>query len=192
MLLSTDYLFVNIGTLGRPDMMCAGWGSLALALYLCLGEQGLTRAVFWANVAMACCFFTHPNAVLYAALLVLLVWLYDRRNLRIKMLAAGALPYLAGAAMWLIYIAQDPSAFRAQLTGNADEHGRFGNFLHPWMAIKAEIMERYFITYGLGPHEVGHTGPIFLKAFVLVCYVAAILPCLLVPSIRKRPGQSCH
>ena len=187
-LLSTDYLFVNIGTLGRPDMMCAGWGSLALALYLCLREHGFGRAFFWANVAMACCFFTHPNAILYAALFVLLIWLYDRNNLRIQTLALGALPYLAGAGMWLVYIAKDPSAFRAQLTGNADEHGRFGNFVHPLMAIKAEIMERYLITYGLGPHETGHAGPIFLKAFVLVCYLAAILLCLLVPSIRRRPG----
>lgn len=187
-LLSTDYLFVNIGTLGRPDMMCAGWGSLALALYLCLREQGLRRAFLWANVAMACCFFTHPNAILFAALFVLLLWLYDRKNLRIQTLLIGALPYLAGVAVWAAYIAKDPSAFHAQLAGNADKHGRFGNFFHPLMAIKAELMERYLITYGLGPHEVGHTGPIFLKAFVLVCYFAAILICLIVPSIRQRPG----
>jgi 4-amino-4-deoxy-L-arabinose transferase-like glycosyltransferase len=187
-LLSTDYLFVNIGTLGRPDMMCAGWGSLALALYLCLRERGLRRAFFWANVAMACCFFTHPNAILFAVLFVLLVWLYDRKNLRIQTLLIGALPYLAGAAMWLVYIGKDTAAFRAQLTGNADQHGRFGNFFHPLIAMKAEIMDRYLTTYGLGPHEVGHTGPIFLKAFVLVCYFAAILLCLIVPSIRSRPG----
>ncbi len=187
-LLSTDYLFVNIGTLGRPDMMCAGWGSLALALYLSLREHGLRRAFLWANVAMACCFFTHPNAILYAALFVLLLWVYDRKNLRIPTLVLGALPYLAGAAMWLVYIAKDPSAFHAQLTDNADERGRFGNFLHPLMAIKAEIVDRYATAYGLGPHGAGHTGPILLKFFVLACYVAAILICLLVPSIRVRAG----
>lgn len=187
-LLATDYLFVNIGTLGRPDMMCAGWGSLALALYLCLREHGLRRAFLWANVAMACCFFTHPNVVLFAVLFALLLWRYDRKNLRIQTLLLGAVPYLVGAAMWLVYIGKDPSAFHAQLTDNADERGRFGNFLHPLMAIKAEIVDRYATAYGLGAHGAGHNGPIMLKSFVLACYVAAILICLFVPSIRARAG----
>lgn len=187
-LLSTDYLFVNIGTLGRPDMMCAGLGSLSLALYLSLRERNLGQAFFWANVALACCFFTHPNAILFAALFVLLVWVHDRRTLRIRTLLAGAVPYLTGAAMWLAYIARDPSAFQAQITGNADRQERFGNFLHPWHAIKAEIVERYLTAYGLGAHSAGHTGPIALKSLVLVCYVLAIVICLSVPSIRKRPG----
>lgn len=90
--------------------------------------------------------------------------------------------------MWLAYISRDPSAFRAQLMGNADSHGRFGNFLHPWNAIKAELLERYLTAYGLGAHSAGHAGPIALKSLVLVCYVLAIVVCLSVPGIRKRPG----
>lgn len=187
-LLSTDYLFVNIGTLGRPDMMCAGLGSLSLALYLSFRERGFARAFFWANVALACCFFTHPNAIIYAALLALLVWVHDRRALRIRTLLIGAAPYVVGAGIWLIYISQDPSAFRAQLAGNADQQGRFGNFVHPLLALKAELFQRYLTAYGLGPHSAGHTGPIALKALVLVCYVLGIVVCLSVPSVRKRQG----
>ncbi len=187
-LLSTDYLFVDIGTLGRPDMMCAGWGSLSLAIYLGRRERNFGQAFFWANVALACCFFTHPNAILFAALFALLVWVHDRRLLRIRTLISGAVPYLVGAAVWLVYISRDPSAFRAQLMGNADRQERFGNFLHPWHAIKAEIFERYLTSYGLGPHAAGHTGPIALKSLVLVCYVLAIVICLSVPSIRGRSG----
>lgn len=187
-LLATDYLFISVGTLGRPDMMCAGFGSFSLALYVLLRERHFAQAFFWANVALACCFFTHPNAILFAVLLALLVWVLDRRSLTIRILLAGAVPYVAGAAAWLSYIARDPAAFWMQITANADRQGRFGNFLHPWHAVKAEIVDRYLTAYGLGPHTAGHTGPIALKALILVCYVLAIATCLGVPSIRKRPG----
>jgi len=56
------------------------------------------------------------------------------------------------------------------------------------MAIKAEIMDRYLVTYGLGPMRLVNAGPIFLKAFVLVSYVAAILICLTTPNIRRCLG----
>jgi 4-amino-4-deoxy-L-arabinose transferase-like glycosyltransferase len=187
-LLGTDYLFINIGTLGRPDMMCAGLGSLALAVYLLLRERHLGKAFFWANVPLACAFLTHPNAILFAAMFAMLVWALDRRSLSVRLIAAGATPYLIGGAIWLVYIGQDPSAFLAQIAGNADRQGRFGNFLHPWNAIKTEILGRYLTAYGLGPHSAGHTGPIVLKALVLVCYGLAIATCLSVASIRRRPG----
>ena len=187
-LLGTDYLFINIGTLGRPDMMCAGLGSLALAVYIVLRERNFGKAFFWANVPLACSFFTHPNAILYAAMFVALVWALDRSSLRVRIIAAGAIPYLIAGAIWLFYIGQDPSAFLAQVAGNADRQGRFGNFLHPWNAIKMEILGRYLTAYGLGSHSAGHTGPIALKALVLVCYGLAIAACLGVRNIRNRPG----
>ena len=56
------------------------------------------------------------------------------------------------------------------------------------MAIKAEIMDRYLVTYGLDPMRLVNAGPIFLKAFVLVSYVAAILICLTTPNIRRCLG----
>jgi Dolichyl-phosphate-mannose-protein mannosyltransferase len=187
-LLGTDYLFINIGTLGRPDMMCAGLGSLALAVYLVLRERNFGKAFVWANVPLACSFFTHPNAILYGAMFVALVWALDRRSLTVRIVAAGAVPYLVAGAIWLLYIGQDPSAFLAQIAGNSDRQGRFGNFLHPWNAIKMEILGRYLTAYGLGPHSAGHTGPIALKALVLVCYALAIATCLGVRNIRNRPG----
>lgn len=188
-LMSTDYLFVNIGTLGRPDMMCAGLGSLALALYVGLRDQyGPGAAFFWANVALAGCIFTHPNAIIFAALFVLLVWVQDRWKVGLWTLLSGAVPYIVGAVTWLVYISKDASAFQAQLAGNADRQGRFGNFIHPWHAIKAEITDRYLTAYGLGAHSAGHTGPIELKAVVLICYVLAIAICLAVPAIRRRQG----
>ncbi len=187
-LLGTDYLFINVGTLGRPDMMCAGLGSLALALYLIFREKNFSLAFFVANVALACAFFTHPNVVLYAALFGLLVLVLDRHSLRLSILVKGAVPYIVGAAIWLVYISKDPAAFRAQLTGNTDPHSRFGNFLHPLLALKAELFNRYFTAYGLGSHSAGHTGLIVLKLFILICYALAVVTCLGVPSIRRRTG----
>jgi hypothetical protein len=157
-------------------------------VYLLLRERDFGKAFFWANVPLACSFLTHPNAILFAAMFVVLVWALDRRSLRVRTVLAGAIPYLLGGAIWLLYIGQDPSAFLAQIAGNTDRQGRFGNILHPWNAIKTEILGRYWTAYGLGPHAPGHTGPIALKSLVLVCYALAIATCLSVGSIRRRPG----
>ena len=61
-------------------------------------------------------------------------------------------------------------------------------FSSPLSAIPREIKERYLNGFGLGTHEPGHSGPIFLKAFILLAYVAGPLGALSLPSLRRLPG----
>ncbi len=187
MLLGTDYLLINVGTLGRPDMMCAGLGSLSLALFLIFRKQGFTRAFFVANVALACCLFTHPNVIIYALLLVFLAWRYDRKSISLKGVSVAIIPYLLGVLAWGFYIAKDIASFRAQMETNANQ-GRFAFLFHPWRAIHSELVDRYLVAYGLGAHSEGHHGLIILKVIVLVAYLAAIITCLWYRPIRKTTG----
>jgi len=69
-LIGIDYAFVNAGSDGRMDMMCAALGFLALAIYLVLRETRLALAVLLAHTVAALSLSTHPNGALASAALV--------------------------------------------------------------------------------------------------------------------------
>jgi hypothetical protein len=58
----------------------------------------------------------------------------------------------------------------------------------PLAGLRREITERYLIGFGLGPHSVGNSGPIRLKALILLAYVVALVGFVLVKDIRKKKG----
>jgi hypothetical protein len=97
-------------------------------------------------------------------------------------------PYVLAATAWSFYILQSPSLFIAQFKGNATADDRLGALTAPLAGLRREIMERYLIGFGLGPHSLGNSGPIRLKALILLAYVIAIIGTVLVKDLRKQRG----
>src|SRR5450432_2247119 len=60
LLIATDRFFVDAGADGRPDMMSAALGALAIAAYLALRERSLGRAVLISQALLTAAVFTHP------------------------------------------------------------------------------------------------------------------------------------
>lgn len=184
-LLAIDYLFVDVASFGRMDMMTAALGLAALASYLLL-RQRLTWAVFISNTLIACCALTHPNAVIHAGGLLFIIVYLDRPNLRLRHAALAALPYVIGAAAWAGYISQDIQGFRAQFSFNAMQGDRLQGLFHPLTALHKEWVERYRVAFGLGGHSPEHGGPIFLKSFILLAYIFGIVSMFVFPELRKE------
>jgi 4-amino-4-deoxy-L-arabinose transferase-like glycosyltransferase len=182
-LLATDYFFVLSAAIGRSDIMSTACGAAGLALYLRWREDHLRRAFVAGNALLTVCGLTHPNGgMLYLAMFGYLAWRFDRRRLGLADLAAGAVPYLVGAAAWGGYIAQDVEAFRTQFGGNSS--GRFGNVIRPWKALYAEITLRYFVTFGI-TGDTAWGGVRALKSVVLAAYLAAAGTIMAVPALRR-------
>jgi hypothetical protein len=158
-----------------------GWSGVAA--YLLLRERSFSRAVLASQslTAMAC--FTHPNGVLLVLILLATTLYLDRRRIRIRTVALAAVPYLAGAAGWALYIARSPADFAAQLLGNAS--GRGPGITTPVAALQLEISHRYMDNYGLAAWS-SLSGR--LNVIPLVIFLAGAAACLLVPEIRRHPG----
>jgi hypothetical protein len=186
-LLAVDEIVVTVGSVGRTDMMCAALGCAALASYVCLREDRLSRAVLVSQTLVVASGMTHPNGLLYfEALLLTSLW-FDRNRLSFRYVGLAALPYATGAFLWGRYIAEDPSDFRAQFGISAA--GRLGGAISPWAAVKGEIVSRYLGTYwfGSGPQSSGFGR---LRIIILVAYVMGVGGAWLVPAIRKpKPVQ---
>src|SRR6267143_1229160 len=90
------------------------------------------------------------------------------------------IPYVVAATAWSFYILKSPNLFLAQFRGNATADDRLGTLTAPLAGLRREIMERYLIGFGLGPHSVGNSGPIRLKALILLAYIIAIVGSFLV------------
>ena len=177
--MAIDSYLIAVGSTGRSDMMCAGLGSAALAVYLALRARSLFLALLLSDALVAASGMTHPNGILYLASLVLLVIYFDRRNIRWIHLGAAAAPYLVGAAIWSAYILQDPADFIAQFGSNA--RTRTSGMASPWAVIKGEAL-RYVNAYGLGSQS---TGLARIKVVMLLAYLAGIAGVLLSPSLRR-------
>jgi 4-amino-4-deoxy-L-arabinose transferase-like glycosyltransferase len=187
-IVATDFVVVSAGSMGRPDMMCAALGLAAWTCYLLLREKRFGLALLLSHALVAASGLSHPNGILYlVGLLLLMIW-FDLRRLGWKQLVICAVPYVGGGIAYGLYILQSPSDFMAQFVGNAKLHGRLSSFSSPLSAIAREVTDRYMTGFGLGTHEPGHSGPIFLKSLVLLVYVAGAAGALSIHSLRRVPG----
>jgi hypothetical protein len=187
-LTATDFVYVTFSSSGRMDGMAAALGFAGLAVYCSLRERNLLRAMLLGHILVAAAIFTHPNGILFFAGLMFLTIALDRRRIRFAYLAASSTPYLAGAAAWGLYIMQAPHDFVAQMWSQI--RGKSGGNLafSPLEFIRREVVNRYLVAYGLGPHSSGVAGPVALKAIVLAAYVAAALVLLGNRELRRNRG----
>ncbi len=184
-LLAVDYTFIAVGSLGRMDMMCAALGFAALAAYLALRERNFNAAVFASHTLVVLSGLTHPNGIIHLAGLVLVTLYFDRRRIRASHVGLAAVPYLAGAMGWGLYILQDPDSFVAQFAMNSRDGGRLTGLKAPWIGFANEFVKRYPHAFGLGATSAGHSGPVYLKSLLLVPYVAAIVWAVVSREVRR-------
>ena len=186
-LLATDYIVVNGSTFGRMDIVCAGLGAAALAVYLWRRERNLTQAVVLSQTLLVLSGVTHYLGILYFFALAILTLYFDRRRLTLRHLALAAIPYAVAAAAWGVYIAQEPQLFVRQFFGNASDTTRMSGFKNPPLAFYYEITGRYLKSYGLGPHSAGTSGPVYLKSLTLAAFAFGLLTMLFVRRLRTNP-----
>lgn len=150
LLLALDFTFLWSAADGRMDMMCVALGSAALAVYLKLREKNFDRALLAANCLAAASIFTHPNGVVWIAMLGALVLLYDWHRLRPRHLVVAA-PYLVLLAGWGLYISRRPDYFLSQFIANlhppVGQGARGSGLLHPLWALRQEWY-RYQAEFG--------------------------------------------
>jgi hypothetical protein len=183
LLIAVDFHFQSQAADGRMDVMALAFGYSAIAVYLTLREGNLKRAIAASHTLAAMAVFTHPNGAVPALLLVLATWHLDRRRLTLTAAVPAAVPYLLLAAGWGVYIAQDPSAWRAQFLSNAS--GRGPTITAPLAALKFEVVQRYLFNFGLAPWA-SRSGRLNVIPLVLLLSGAAL--CLLSREIRRHPG----
>jgi 4-amino-4-deoxy-L-arabinose transferase-like glycosyltransferase len=182
LLLSADFVFLALSSLGRVDMISVFFSMAALAAYMGWRERHLTLALAAANTACALSGMAHPNGGIAAvvSLTVLAIGL-DRKRLRRSDLAIVAACYGVWAAGWGLYIAQAPRLFVIQFFGN------ISNRLAGPMTLKGLSRgeaNRYVSAYGL-PFSLDVR---LLRWLVPVSYLAAVLSCVLSKEWRRRAG----
>jgi 4-amino-4-deoxy-L-arabinose transferase-like glycosyltransferase len=186
---ATDFAYVTYSSSGRMDGMAAALGLAGLAVYCSLRERNLPRAMLLGHVLVAAAIFTHPNGILFFAGLMFLTVALDRKRIRLAYLAASSVPYFVGAAAWGLYIMQAPQYFVAQMLWKI-RWKLGGSGFSPLASMRSEVVNRYLVAYGLGPHSNGVSGPVALKAVVLAAYVAAAL--ILVGNRDLRKNRGCQ
>jgi hypothetical protein len=153
LLVATDRGFVDAAASGRPDMMSAALGTIAMAAYMALREHRLGTAIFTSQALIALALFTHPiGAAADLGVLVLLLR-FDFRRLRWAYLPLAAVPFFVGFALWGLYILQDPPAFRSQFGANAS--GREQGLRAPLAGIIREVRVRFLERLYLPPYATG-------------------------------------
>lgn len=187
-LLAVDYLYIVSASSGRMDLMSAALGFAGLAAYLSLRERDLRWAILLGETFVVMSGMTHPNGIIHFVGMQFVILYFDRKRIRPQHVAFAALPYLVGALIWGAYVLKDPSAFYEQFIVNITMNNRMGGLHSPWAALGKEFVWRYGRAYGLGPHSVGHSGPIYLKAVVLLAYVIALVGAILTRDIRRHKG----
>ncbi len=153
-LLCCDFTYVSTASTGRMDMMSAALGWAALAAYLTFRERRFHLAIGTSHGFAAASGLTHPvGGVLALAALVFVTVRMDRKRLELRHAGLAALPYLAGAAGWGVYIAQSPGDFVQQFGANAS--GRFSQIFSPLRAVRAEVVRRYLHSFGFADFDSG-------------------------------------
>jgi len=185
-LLALNYELTMVASDTRPDMVCALGNFAAMAWYLARREKNLTQAILGACTLAAMALFCHPNGVLGALGLALLYLRLDRARFAFSHLLLAAAPYLAGFALWGLYIVRDVEAFRMQFLFNAQDDGRLNMLLRPWLGVWREITEKYLGLFA-GFHP---SAPKVLRIKVLGLGVIAgsVFALAFVPSLRRLPG----
>jgi hypothetical protein len=177
-----SYTLIDNAGFARPDLMCCALGLAGLALYVSFRERSLNTALLLSNAAIAASMFTHPNGIFhFLGLATVVLWL-DGRKLNAKALLAAALPYLVAAGLWSLYIAQDPQAFRDQMTANGT-NGRWTSTWNPLLILRNEIVNRYLVVFG-----VAAGGASLAKSYALLMYILAILGVLAIRPLRTQPA----
>jgi 4-amino-4-deoxy-L-arabinose transferase-like glycosyltransferase len=187
-LLSFDYTFVINAALGRMDMMCAALGFAALAAYLVWRGRNLALAIVLSQTLVVLSGMTHPNGILHFFGLLFITLYFDRKQIRFRHVLLALIPYVIAGTAWVLYILQDTQAFIAQFGMNSQDGGRLMALKTPWVGVMREFTQRYPHAFGLRVHSAGHSGPIYLKALILLPHVVAILCCLFVSEIRNNRG----
>lgn len=183
--LSLDYFFQMGASDGRMDMLCFTMGTVGIAIYLHGAGRLSGTAMLAANALVVLSGLTHPMGVVFFAALAFLILYFDRAQISFKLIALGALPYLAGAALWGSYIIQDPGAFREQFLGIVNQTRQASGVstgFYPLYAIQQEIGRRYIAAFGLGPDV-----PLLnrSKGIVLMAYVVGILAIICIGRLRR-------
>lgn len=184
--------FLNGTANGRMDMMCAALGSAAIAVWLELNGKAPRFALFVAHAFVAASIFTHPCGILFAAALLVVSIGMNNWRTGLRDLAICVIPYVAGAALWGLYIAQAPADFYSQFFGNASGFAgeysgrtRLNGLASPIRAFREEIWMRYLIPFGFGSLR---SLPALANAVWLVTACAAAATALFIPTLRATRG----
>ncbi len=150
-LLSVDYHFVTAAADGRMDCMMTALGFSGLAVYLKLQGQGRrTLALLASSTLLGLAILTHPNAVFYVPLLLMLLFrdqeLYKDGAVQWQSLLFLVLPQLLLFGLWGVYIARDPQAFVTQFRTNLAYHPA-SHLLSGFL----QELSRYDITFSPAP-----------------------------------------
>jgi len=181
-----DYMILETASSARMDMMSAALGFAAIAAYLVLRERNLLLAIVASHTLLVIDGLTHPNAITAFVGVVFLTLYLDFRRLKVSMLFAAAIPYLIGGAGFAIWVLQDPAGFKDQFIDNAMMGGRMSGMSSPLDNFLREFTNRYPHAYGLGASSSGHSGPIYLKALMLVGYLGGVTGVLAIKELRQR------
>ena len=182
-LIVVDYHFLMQASDGRMDVMAVALGWSGVAAYLTLRERSFPLAVAASQSLAAMSFFTHPNGAMLVLILLCTTWYFDGKRIRIGRVVAAAIPYLLMAGGWALYIARSPADFAAQFLGNAG--GRGPTLTTPLAALQLEIVNRYFIPFGLAAWSslAGR-----LNVIPLAIFLAGVAVCVMAREIRQHPG----
>ena len=190
-IVATDVRFLTIAAIGRPDALCAAFGTTGWAVFLLLRERSLPRAILIGNALTAAACLTHPCGELYAAGLLLLILYFDRRAIGWRNAGLICLPYAVAFAAWGVYALQAPTQFVHQLMGNIPGIGteftgvnRLGGLTAPLTALKREYFLRYGFTFGWQATALSER----VSLVALFIYTLGVAGCLLTPSLRRDRG----
>lgn len=179
-ILSADFVFGGLSSLGRSDIISLFFAMAALAGYMHWRERSLTLALAVANTACALSGMVHPNGGIAAVLSVAVLALYlDRTRLRWSHLCIVAACYGVLAVAWGLYIAKAPDLFQAQFLGNVAN--RFAGPMTLSRLVKGEVI-RYLSAWSLENAR----GVKLARYLLPVSYLFAILFCLLSTGVRRR------
>jgi 4-amino-4-deoxy-L-arabinose transferase-like glycosyltransferase len=182
LLLSVDFVFLTLASLGRSDMVSLFFGIAALAGYMHWRERSLALALAVGHTACALSGMVHPNGGIAAVIsLMVLTWHLDRTRLRWSYLAVVAACYAVLGVVWGLYIAKAPDLFVAQFFGNVAN--RFAGPMTLTHLIKGEGA-RYALAYGLEQAR----GVKLVRWLLPLSYLAAILFCVFSKYLRQRTG----
>jgi 4-amino-4-deoxy-L-arabinose transferase-like glycosyltransferase len=181
LLLLFDVRLARVAANGRMDSLCAALGVSGLAFYLVLRTRSPRLAIAAGHAGVALSGLTHPCGAVYALDLLLLQCVLDGwRATRDRLLWLLA-PYLVFGSAFALWALQDWPSFLRQFGGNisgmAGEYAgseRFSGIAHPWSALRRELENRYFRSFG------GWTA-----LAVLWTYAAGLVWMLFRPSLRS-------
>lgn len=183
-ILACNYTILDTASSGRMDLMSAALGFAGIAAYLLFRERNLPQAVFFSQVFVVLSGLTHPNGIMAFGGLLFLTLYLDFRNLRLKHLGIGLIPYFVGGAAFGWWVWQDFAAFKAQFIENALMSGRMKGVSSPFDGFIREFTQRYPHAHGLYKVSGGHSGPVYLKSLVLIGYAVGLVGVLFTKSLR--------